>query len=54
MDPAREWTRTHIPGLDGRWVLLTGTDSGIGVDPADLTTVRDAAAQWRTARAGAS
>lgn len=55
MDPAREWTRTHIPALDGRWVLVTSAESGVGVgvDPADPTSVREAPARWRTAHAGA-
>lgn len=54
MDPAREWTRTHTPAFDGRWILIIGANSGVSVDVADPTSIREAAEQWRTAHAGAS
>jgi NAD(P)-dependent dehydrogenase (short-subunit alcohol dehydrogenase family) len=43
MDPARDWTRTHLPTLSGRWVLITGANSGIGYQAARLLADRGAA-----------
>lgn len=48
MDPALQWTRTHVPTLDGRRILITGANSGIGYEAAHLLADRgDAATRWR-------
>lgn len=43
MDPALDWTRTHLPALSGRRVLITGANSGIGYQAARLLADRGAA-----------
>jgi len=54
MDPARDWTRTHTPALDGRLILITGANSGVSVDAADLPSIRETVGRRRTAHTGAS
>lgn len=43
MDPARDWTRSNVPALSGRRVLITGANSGIGYEAARLLADRGAA-----------
>lgn len=42
MRPARDWTRDHIGDLTGRQVLITGANSGIGFETAQLLADRGA------------